>query len=61
MSDALTPQEHEVLRALTEEVAVLAATVQLEGRITRFCFMLVAVVLIYAPWLAWYGLLPPRW
>ena len=20
-----------------------------------------ALVLIYAPWLAWYGLLPPRW
>jgi hypothetical protein len=50
MSDALTPQEHEVLRALTEEVAVLAATVQLEGRITRFCFMLVAVAVIAVCW-----------
>jgi hypothetical protein len=50
MSAALTPQEQEVLRAPTEEIAVLTAMTRLEARTTRFCVMAAAVAVIVACW-----------
>jgi hypothetical protein len=50
MSAALTPQEQEVLRARTEEIAVLTAMMRLEARTTRFYVMAAAVAVIVACW-----------